>query len=114
MRIDLHTHSTASDGTSTPAELVRAAARAGLDVVALTDHELAGAGLFGLEADHPDHNSAERDQMRRLAEDLGPAVTGSSDFHGANKTVRLGENTTAPEVCERIAAAGRTAPITAS
>ncbi|MFM9366917.1 PHP domain-containing protein [Streptomyces sp. Da 82-17] len=39
MRIDLHTHSTASDGTDTPAELVRNAASAGLDVVALTDHD---------------------------------------------------------------------------
>ncbi len=39
MRIDLHTHSTASDGTETPAELVRNAAAAGLDVVALTDHD---------------------------------------------------------------------------
>ncbi|RFU88420.1 PHP domain-containing protein [Streptomyces triticagri] len=39
MRIDLHTHSTASDGTDTPAELVRNAAAAGLDVVALTDHD---------------------------------------------------------------------------
>lgn len=39
MRIDLHTHSTASDGTDTPAELVRNAAGAGLDVVALTDHD---------------------------------------------------------------------------
>ncbi|MGW7086192.1 PHP domain-containing protein [Streptomyces sp. NPDC054871] len=39
MRIDLHTHSTASDGTDTPAQLVRNAAAAGLDVVALTDHD---------------------------------------------------------------------------
>lgn len=39
MRIDLHTHSQASDGTDTPAELVRNAAAAGLDVVALTDHD---------------------------------------------------------------------------
>lgn len=39
MRIDLHTHSTASDGTDSPAGLVRAAAAAGLDVVALTDHD---------------------------------------------------------------------------
>ncbi|WP_405869545.1 PHP domain-containing protein [Streptomyces sp. NBC_00005] len=39
MRIDLHAHSTASDGTDTPAELVRNAAVAGLDVVALTDHD---------------------------------------------------------------------------
>lgn len=39
MRIDLHCHSTASDGTDTPAGLVRNAAAAGLDVVALTDHD---------------------------------------------------------------------------
>ena len=39
MRIDLHTHSDASDGTDAPAELVRNAAAAGLDVVALTDHD---------------------------------------------------------------------------
>ncbi|MGW0703938.1 PHP domain-containing protein [Streptomyces sp. NPDC002867] len=39
MRIDLHTHSTASDGTDSPAELVHGAAVAGLDVVALTDHD---------------------------------------------------------------------------
>ena len=39
MRIDLHTHSNVSDGTDTPAELVVAARDAGLDVVALTDHD---------------------------------------------------------------------------
>ncbi|HWS57693.1 MAG TPA: PHP domain-containing protein [Actinotalea sp.] len=39
MRIDLHTHSVASDGTESPAQVVAAAARAGLDVVALTDHD---------------------------------------------------------------------------
>ena len=39
MRIDLHTHSVASDGTDAPADVVVAAARAGLDVVALTDHD---------------------------------------------------------------------------
>lgn len=37
--IDLHTHSSASDGTNSPAELVRQAARAGLAAVALTDHD---------------------------------------------------------------------------
>ena len=43
VRIDLHTHSTASDGTDPPAEVMRRAAAAGLDVVALTDHDtLAG------------------------------------------------------------------------
>lgn len=39
MRIDLHAHSSASDGTDAPADLVAAAAQAGLDVVALTDHD---------------------------------------------------------------------------
>jgi predicted metal-dependent phosphoesterase TrpH len=39
VRIDLHAHSLASDGTDTPGELVAAAAEAGLDVVALTDHD---------------------------------------------------------------------------
>jgi predicted metal-dependent phosphoesterase TrpH len=39
VRIDLHTHSSASDGTDTPAALVREAAAAGLDVLALTDHD---------------------------------------------------------------------------
>ncbi|HEX6936428.1 MAG TPA: PHP domain-containing protein [Actinomycetes bacterium] len=39
MRVDLHTHSSASDGTESPAELMRSAAAAGIDVVALTDHD---------------------------------------------------------------------------
>ncbi|NYD24020.1 PHP domain-containing protein [Kineococcus aurantiacus] len=39
MRIDLHTHSTASDGTQPPAAVIASAAQAGLDVVALTDHD---------------------------------------------------------------------------
>jgi predicted metal-dependent phosphoesterase TrpH len=39
MRTDLHVHSSASDGTDPPAEVMRRAARAGLDVVALTDHD---------------------------------------------------------------------------
>nr|WP_223187750.1 PHP domain-containing protein [Streptomyces sp. CBMA29] len=38
----MHAHSTASDGTDAPAELVRNAAGAGLDVVALTDHDTVG------------------------------------------------------------------------
>jgi predicted metal-dependent phosphoesterase TrpH len=37
--IDLHTHSTASDGTLPPAALMAAAGEAGLSVVALTDHD---------------------------------------------------------------------------
>ena len=36
---DLHTHSTASDGTDTPAELVARAAILGIEVLGLTDHD---------------------------------------------------------------------------
>jgi predicted metal-dependent phosphoesterase TrpH len=39
MRADLHVHSSASDGTDPPAEVMRRAAQVGLDVVALTDHD---------------------------------------------------------------------------
>ena len=57
MRIDLHTHTVVSDGTDTPAELVAHAAAAGLDVVALTDHDtfdgvdeaVAAGQLLGIE-----------------------------------------------------------------
>jgi len=39
VRIDLHTHTRASDGTQSPSELVHAAVAAGLDVLGLTDHD---------------------------------------------------------------------------
>ena len=39
MRIDLHTHSDRSDGTTTPTQLVRRAAERGIDVLAITDHD---------------------------------------------------------------------------
>src|SRR5438552_8450512 len=39
MRIDLHTHTTASDGVLTPTELVALAARREVDVIAITDHD---------------------------------------------------------------------------
>jgi len=52
MAIDLHTHSTASDGSASPAEVVRLAARAGLDAVALTDHDtVEGLAEATVEAD---------------------------------------------------------------
>lgn len=51
MAVDLHAHSTASDGTERPSEVVRLAARAGLAAVALTDHDtLEGVEEARLEA----------------------------------------------------------------
>jgi 3',5'-nucleoside bisphosphate phosphatase len=49
LNIDLHTHSNCSDGSLTPAELVARAAAAGVEVLALTDHDTV-AGLK--EAEH--------------------------------------------------------------
>ena len=75
--------------------------------------ELAAAGLAGLEADHEDHSPAERDSVRALAAELGLLVTGSSDFHGTHKTVRLGAHTTAVESYDRVvAAASGVGPVT--
>jgi predicted metal-dependent phosphoesterase TrpH len=56
VNIDLHTHSNCSDGSLSPAELVALAAAAGIEVLALTDHDtVAGleqaqhsAGVHGL------------------------------------------------------------------
>ena len=49
--IDLHTHSTASDGTDSPTELVVAAREAGVDVLGITDHDtVAGWGEGELAA----------------------------------------------------------------
>lgn len=49
-RIDLHTHTTASDGILAPRDLVRAALEAGLDVIAVTDHDTLDGIVPALEA----------------------------------------------------------------
>lgn len=67
---------------------------------------MADAGLAGLEVDHRDHGPGEREHAGRLSGRLGLLRTGSSDYHGSGKPNRLGENTTAPEVLDRILAAG--------
>jgi 3',5'-nucleoside bisphosphate phosphatase len=70
MRVDLHSHSTVSDGLDSPAELVRLMAYAGISAFALTDHD----SLQGLP------------EARREAEALGieliPGAEISSHFDG--------------------------------
>lgn len=53
--VDLHTHTTASDGTYAPSELVREAARRGVRVLAVTDHDSVDAVAPALLAarEHP-------------------------------------------------------------
>src|SRR5215204_5299013 len=67
---------------------------------------MVNAGLLGLEVDHPDHSPDEREHLRGLAADMGLIVTGSSDFHGTNKTTPIGACTTDPAQYEAIVAAG--------
>jgi len=56
--------------------------------------ELAAAGLAGLEVDHRDNDEHQRVRLSAIAARLGLLVTGSSDYHGAGKLNRLGENLT--------------------
>lgn len=73
---------------------------------------MAGAGLLGLEVDHPDHTEEQRAHLRALAADLDLLTTGSSDYHGTNKRTPIGACTTDPEQFERLLAAGTgTAPL---
>ncbi len=50
VRVDLHTHSTASDGVLPPADLVRAAREHGVGVLALTDHDTTDGVAEALDA----------------------------------------------------------------
>lgn len=63
---------------------------------------LVDAGLFGLELDHRENQPEGVKTLRSFAQRYGLAITGSSDYHGSGKPNVLGENTTAPEVVDRI------------
>lgn len=67
--------------------------------------DMVEAGMVGLEVDHRDHDRSDREHAAGLVTRLGLVRTGSSDYHGAGKPNRLGENTTAPGELERILAA---------
>jgi 3',5'-nucleoside bisphosphate phosphatase len=65
---------------------------------------MAAAGLVGIEVDHPDHDTADREHAAALARDLGLVGTGSSDYHGTNKATRLGAGTTDPDAYAQLLA----------
>lgn len=58
---------------------------------------MADAGLVGLEIDHRDHSDVQVVRLARIARQLGLIRTGASDYHGAGKLNRLGENLTSPD-----------------
>lgn len=68
--IDLHTHSTESDGTLTPQELMLLASQTGLSAIALTDHDT----ISGLAKARP--------IARKLNLELIPGIEFSTDYNG--------------------------------
>ena len=79
VKIDLHTHSTRSDGLDTPSQLVTNAAKAGINVLALTDHDTVSGW----------------DEARSKALELGLGfipgieVTSVSDIKRFGRTIRI-------------------------
>lgn len=69
-------------------------------------HDMIDAGLLGLEVEHRDNPPEGRAWLRKLAQQTGLFMTGSSDYHGAGKPNLLGENLTGTDALERILAAG--------
>ena len=68
--VDFHTHSTCSDGTLTPSELVEHAKKSGLSAFALTDHD----SVDGIE------------EARRKAEEIGMEFIAGIEFSAAEST----------------------------
>lgn len=82
-----------------------------LDESALAD--LVTAGLAGIEVDHLDHATGQRQELRRIAARLDLIVTGSSDHHGTGKVGHdLGCETTDSAQLDRIVALAAGSPTT--
>lgn len=64
--------------------------------------ELISAGLGGFEIEHRENTEEGKVLLRKLAAQHDLIVTGSSDYHGAGKPNRPGENTTSDESVQRI------------
>lgn len=73
--------------------------------------EMTAAGLDGLEVWHPDHSPEQVAAMTDLASRLGLLATGSSDFHGSNKDVRLGQHLTSEAVYDELVARATGVPL---
>lgn len=76
----------------------------GRTVTAEVIADLAARGLSGLEVDHPDQDAATRAELTGIAADLGLIRTGSSDYHGSNKTLKIGQETTDPAEFDKLVA----------
>lgn len=81
------------------------AGRSALDLPKEHFEKLIFAGLDGIEVDHRSVPQFAKPWLRELAQRHNLIVTGSSDYHGlGGKDNQLGENTTSPQMLERILA----------
>lgn len=76
--IDLHTHSTRSDGTLTPSELIRYAAQKGLAAIALTDHDT----IDGIEEAVQAARELRSEDPDALVPEVIPGVELSTEYKG--------------------------------
>jgi len=91
MIVDLHTHTTCSDGRTPPRELIRLAKQAGVDVIAVTDHDSVEALPECV------------DEGRKLGVRVLPGIEMSSRFEGHDVHVLgLGIDYTSPSLLSRL------------
>lgn len=74
-------------------------------------NEMIDAGLLGLEVEHRDNPDDARVRLRRIADENGLLVTGSSDYHGRGKPNLLGENVTTADTFDAIRALATGTPV---
>ena len=72
MRVDLHIHTTASDGTYTPGEVIELALQEGLSAIAITDHDTLSGAKEGLIIG------------QEIGFEVIPGVELSTDFNGTD------------------------------
>ncbi|MGV3626816.1 MAG: 3',5'-nucleoside bisphosphate phosphatase [Betaproteobacteria bacterium] len=115
MKVDLHSHSTCSDGLLSPAELVERAVLRGVDMLALTDHdELAGlaparvaAGQWGLRLIDGVEISVQWEEitLHIVGLNVGP---GHAPLVDGLAAIRSGRGQRAQRMADSLAAAGIT------
>lgn len=82
----------------------------GLDSSSQLEHAVARLktlGLDGIETRHSDHTPRDTELFLRLAQKLGLAITGGSDYHGSRKTLDLGSQKVPMDIYENLLDAHR-------
>lgn len=118
--IDLHLHTTASDGTLSPAALVGRAAAAGLRIIAVTDHDTldglpeaqAAAAAHAIRVVEGVEITAVEDRrdVHMLAYFVDPANAGLLEFLAAQRADRIRR---VREIADRLAVLGFPVDVTA-